>query len=156
MPVIDGKIFKTLYVDRGPTKYKTLTVDKGPTKYRLINARAGYSFSDIFSSVITGAKVRLVTPNLNSDGDDWVHHVAFFIEWPSDHYSYGIRRATFKAIGGNQSYRVCFDNFYVFDNAPAETDNLPYTGYTPVEGLYFKKRVNEKHDDYFANTNPPY
>ena len=36
MPVIDGKIFKTLYVDRGPTKYKTLTVDKGPTKYKTL------------------------------------------------------------------------------------------------------------------------
>ena len=34
MPIIDGRIFKTLYVDRGPTKYKILPVDRGLTKYK--------------------------------------------------------------------------------------------------------------------------
>ena len=156
MPVIDGKIFKTLYVDRGPTKYKILTVDKGPTKYRLISARAGYSFSDIFSAVIPGAKVRLITPNLKADKTDWIHHVAFFVEWSSDHYFSDIRRATFRAIGGNQSQRVCFGNFYVFDDVPAEPTNFLNHGYTPDLGLYFMKRINKIHDDYFGNTNPPY
>ena len=128
---------------------------------RLINERAGYSFSDIFSSVIPGAKVRLVNPNLNADGTDWVHHVAFFIGWPSDHYFFGTQSANFMAIGGNQGMRVCFGNFNVFNDAPAETDNLPYMGYTPVQGLYFKKRRDVpgdegNNDDYFANTNPPF